>query len=125
MIIDTDVLINYLRGDSQTISFLEKALTDSICYISTISIAELYVDVKEKEREILDQFIYEFEIAFLNDKMAQKGGLYRQEFGKSHGVGLADALVAATAEILDLELVTFNKKHYPMSLNVRVPYKAK
>ncbi len=51
-----------------------------------------YGGVREgEERQILDQFIQEFQIAVLNERSAQRGGLYRRDFGKSHGVGLADA----------------------------------
>ncbi len=55
--------------------------------------------------------------------MAADGGLLRRDYGKSHGVGLADALVAATAEMPGLELVTLNRKHDPMLASIRVPYR--
>jgi predicted nucleic acid-binding protein len=41
---------------------------------------------------------------------------------KSHNVGLADALIAATAESRQAALVTLNIKHFPMLANVVVPY---
>jgi predicted nucleic acid-binding protein len=122
-LIDTDVLIDHLRGNLEALEFLENVMTDSVCYISAITIAELYVGVREgKERQILDQLIKEFQITTLNEKIAQRGGLYRRDYGKSHGVGLADALIAATAEDLGLKLVTLNKKHYPMLKKIHVPY---
>jgi predicted nucleic acid-binding protein len=122
-LIDTDILIDHLRGNSQALKFLENVMTHSACYISAITIAELYVGVREgKERQILDQLIKEFQIAPLNEKVAQRGGLYRRDYGKSHGVGLADAIIAATAEDLGLKLVTLNKKHYPMLKKIHIPY---
>ena len=48
--------------------------------------------------------------------------MHRREYGKSHGVGLADALIAATAEVVGAQLVTLNKKHFPMLDDVYVPY---
>lgn len=122
-LIDTDVLIDYLRGRPEAIKILEKITKDSICCISPITIAELYVGVREgNERSILDQFIQEFQVAEINERVARQGGLFRRDFGKSHGIGLADALIAATAEDLDLKLLTLNKKHYPMIKNIHVPY---
>ena len=122
-LIDTDVLVDYLRGVPQAIQFLKQTMADSVCYISTITIAELYVGVREgKERPILDQFIQEFQIAVVNEKAAQQGGLIRRDYGKSHGIGLADAIIAATAEELEIGLVTLNKKHYPMIKKIHVPY---
>ena len=122
-LIDTDVLVDYLRGNPKAVKFLEKAMSSSTCFISTITIAELYVGVREgKERPILDQFIQEFQVAQLHERIAQQGGIYRRDYGKSHGVGLADAIIAATADDLAARLVTLNKKHYPMLKQVHVPY---
>lgn len=122
-LLDTDILVDYLRGYTHAIKFIEKTIDNSECYISTITVAELYVGVREgKERPILDQFIRQFQIAEMNEKIARLGGLYRRDYGKSHGVGLADAIIAATAEDLDLKLVTLNKKHFPMLAKVHVPY---
>ncbi|MFZ3115096.1 MAG: PIN domain-containing protein [Syntrophales bacterium] len=51
-----------------------------------------------------------------------KAGLYRRQYGPSHGVGLADALIAATAEANDAKVATLNKTHFPM-IEVVVPYR--
>ena len=51
------------------------------------------------------------------------GRLYRRDYGKSHGVGLADAILAATTETENAELKTLNTKHYPMLKGLRPPYK--
>ena len=39
-----------------------------------------------------------------------------------HGVGLADALLAATAESENAELKTLNTKHYPMFQDLKPAY---
>jgi len=124
LLVDTDVLIDYLRGTTQAVEFLEEALINSKCYLSTITIAELYVGVKDgNERKILDQFLSEFHIEACTLKIAEIGGLYRRDYGKSHGVGLADALIAATAIEIGAKLVSLNIKHFPMLNNVLLPYK--
>jgi len=122
-LIDTDIIVDYLRGNPQATKFLEKTIPNSFCAISTITIAELYVGVREgTERPILDQFIKEFHIVVMNERIAERGGLFRRDYGKSHGVGLADAIIAATANEIEARLITLNKKHYPMLKNVHVPY---
>ena len=35
------------------------------------------------------------------------GGFYKRDYGKSHGEGLADAILAATAEAENADLRTF------------------
>ena len=47
--------------------------------------------------------------------MGRQAGIYLARFRKSHGVELADALIAAGAVTSKAELWTRNKKHYPMS----------
>lgn len=86
--------------------------------------AELYAGVREgKERLALDTFMTAFEVVPLDRKIAVKGGLYRRDYKKSHSVGLADALIAATAEVKQATLVTLNKKHFPMLKTVTIPYR--
>ncbi len=120
LLIDTDVIIDYLRGNSKAINYIEKMQKNHNCYLTTITIAELYSGVRDgEEMQILDQFISEFHIAHLNEKTAKKSGLFRRDYSKNHGVGLADCMIAAIAEELEAILVTLNTKHFPMLDNVR------
>lgn len=110
LMIDTDVLIDYLRNVPLAVEFLKNAMNESVCIISAITVAELYAVVREgSERRVLTHFIQEFQIAPMNLVVAERGGLYRRDYGKNHGVGLADAVIAATAEHLEVELITLNK----------------
>ena len=121
LLIDTDVLIDYLRGKAEAVSYLE-GLTESLL-VSVITVAELYAGVREgAERTKLDEFIRAFEIVPVGREVAIRGGLYRRDYMKSHNIGLADALIAATVEFRRATLVTLNSKHFPMLANVVVPY---
>lgn len=119
--IDTDVLIDYLRGYPDASVFLEsKKDALSVC---SITVAELYAGVREgQEKATLDSFIQAFSVVEVDLEIAQKGGLFRRDYGKNHGVGLADALIAAAAASAGAILVTLNRKHYPMLEDVLVPY---
>jgi len=44
----------------------------------------------------------------------RQAGTYLARYAKSHGVGVADALIAAAAVTTGLQLWTENRKHYPM-----------
>ncbi len=121
LLIDTDVLIDYLRDKAEAVSYLE-SLSEPLL-ISVITVAELYAGVRDgAERTKLDEFIRAFEIIPADREISVKGGLYRRDYMKSHNVGLADALIAATAEIHQARLVTLNGKHFPMLSNVITPY---
>jgi predicted nucleic acid-binding protein len=121
LLIDTDVLIDYLRGQADSVSYLE-GLTDPLL-MSVVTLAELYAGVREgDERTKLEAFVKAFELVPVDPEIAQKGGLFRRDNFKKFNVGLADALIAATAESQQATLVTLNRKHFPMLGEVFVPY---
>src|SRR5437660_10247074 len=121
LLIDTDVLIDYLRDQEAAVSYLESLLPPLL--MSAVSVAELYAGVREgDERTILAEFLYTIEVVPVNKEIAMAGGLYRRNYGKSHGVGINDALIAATAVLSNAELVTLNRKHFPMLGSITVPY---
>jgi predicted nucleic acid-binding protein len=121
LLIDTDVLIDYLRDYPDAVSYVE-AQPERLL-ISVVTVAELYAGVREgEERSRLERFLRAFEIIPLDQSLAVQGGLYRRDYHKSHNVGLADALIAATAMRRQVSLVTLNQKHFPMLQDVIVPY---
>jgi predicted nucleic acid-binding protein len=121
ILLDTDVLVDFLRGHEKAVAFVKKFFCRVI--LSPIVIAELYAGVKgDTERTVLDNFVSLFRVVPLNAEIAKIGGLYRRDYGKSHGVGLADAILAATAESEGAELKTLNVKHYPMFSGLEPAY---
>jgi predicted nucleic acid-binding protein len=121
LLIDTDVLIDYLRGRTEAVDYIDN-LSASL-FVSVITVAELYAGVRDgAERRKLDAFVSAFGIIPVDPDIAITGGLYRRDYGKSHGTGLADALIAATAILGDLTFSTLNKKHFPMLAALVVPY---
>lgn len=122
LLLDTDVLIDYLRGQVDAVAFLRKTRR-RLC-VSALTIAELHVGVREgAERQVLDNFLGLMEVLVVSPEIAKLGGLWRRDYGKSHGTGLIDALIAASAEIHGCALATLNEKHYPMLEAVQVPYR--
>ena len=121
LVVDTDVLIDYLRDQPQAVAFLEG--TEQPLATSVITIAELYAGVRDgQERQRLDAFVAAFDVLDLELQSAQCAGLWRRQYGPSHGTGLADALIAACAEAAGATLVTLNRRHFPMLAEVLVPY---
>ena len=88
-----------------------------------ITVAELYAGVKDDhERQELDDFVDLFHVFPLTTETARIGGLHKRDYFKSHAVGLADGIIAATAEIHDADLKTLNIEHYPMLKGLKPPY---
>ena len=121
ILLDTDILVDFLRGYSKAITFVN-ANSERII-LSTIVVAELYAGVKgAAEQAVLDEFVSLFRIVPVNANVAKAGGLYKRDYAKSHGVGLADAILAATAKAENAKLKTLNTKHYPMLKGHRPAY---
>lgn len=122
LLVDTDVLIDFLRGNDKAISLIDEFSPHII--LSPIVISELYAGVKgANELTVLDNFVSLFRIVSIDSEIAKAGGLYKRDFGKSHGVGLADAILAATAEKENAKFMTLNVKHYPMIKGLKPAYK--
>jgi len=122
MLVDTDVLVDFLRGDERAVSFIYE--NSSRIILSPIVIAELNAGVKgDAELSALNSFVSFFRVVQIDSEIAKSGGLYKRDFGRSHGVGLADALLAATADRENADLKTLNVKHYPMISNLKPAYK--
>lgn len=121
-LIDTDVLIDYFKGNPKAIDFMENLENELL--ISAITVAELFSGIREgKERQTIDAFISAFEFVPISLEIAKKGGLIRRDFGKSYGIGFGDSMIAATALETNSTLITLNLKHFKMLKNVLSPYK--
>ncbi len=72
---------------------------------------------------MLDDLLSLFRIVPVTQELARAGGLYKRDFSQSHGVGLADAINAATADSEKAKLMTLNVKHYPMIKGLRPAYR--
>ncbi len=124
-LVDSDILIDYLRGHPLAIRFVTDQADRVI--VSAISVAELYAGVRGRDRGseqlALANFLGLFPIIPVSADIAKAGGLYRRDYGRSHGVGLAGAVVAATAVSCDAALKTLNIKHYPMFKGLEAAYR--
>jgi len=115
---DTDVLVDFLRGHSKAVAFINAQHIRVI--VLSIVVAELYAGVKgDTEFAALQDFVSLFRVVPVSAEIAKVGGLYRRDYAKSHGVGVADGILAATAEAENAELKTLNTRHYPMFKDLR------
>lgn len=121
ILMDTDVMVDFLRGHPKAVAFV-KAEKNRIVFPS-ILVAELYAGVRNaEEMAVLDALVSMFRVVPLSAAIAQAAGLHKKHYAKSHALGLAAAIVAATAEAENAELCTLNTKHYPMFKGLKPPY---
>ena len=124
LLIDTDVLIDHLRGHAKAREYLRKhwAVGDSL-HCSVISRAELFAGMRPEEAASIRIFLAGLHEIPIESGTAEEAGIYRGRFGRSHGLLLPDALIAASAKSIGARLVTLNAKHFPMKdVTIVTPY---
>jgi predicted nucleic acid-binding protein len=121
-LLDTDVLVDFFRGYRKAVTFVNSNASRIV--LSSIVVAELYAGVQgNAEQTALDNFVSLFRVVPISADIAKAGGLFKRDYGKSHGVGLADAIIAATVKTENAALKTLNIKHYPMLKGLRPAYR--
>ena len=112
MIIDTDVLIWYLRGDEGERKTVEGAVPFSISVITYMELVQGMRN-KEEDRAFQKQIQkWNVEIVQISRESSSRAMFYVQEYALSHSMELADALIAATVVHEGETLLTANDKHY-------------
>jgi len=112
MLVDTDVLIWYLRGDKKakiTLDKLEKFSISSITYM------EVLQGLRNKsELKLWRTFLLEREVKqiLLDHQITSKAIYWMEQFTLSHNLRMADALIAATADVFQYDLLTANHTDY-------------
>lgn len=115
-LLDTDILIWVLRNNKFFVEKVSQMKESSPLSISVISVAEIYKNIFPSELTTTEDYLYQHIIFEIDQKIAKIAGLYWQQYNKQlKALSLADCLVAATANVNNLTLVTLNTKHFPMT----------
>ncbi len=113
VIVDTDVLIDASRSVNEAISCLQQIEQQSSLAISVITQMELFVGCRNKaELGTVESFLRRFQIIRLNEQISDTAVDLLRSYRLSHGLLIADALIAATAIYLDEPFVTKNQRDY-------------
>jgi len=122
LLIDTNVLIDALRGESKSTAYF-KRISEEELNCSAITLAELWAGVRMHEETALENFLQNFRAIPTDAAVARQAGAYMRQFAKSHHLNLPDALIAASVRLHHLELITRNTKHFPMKdISITTPY---
>ncbi|WP_291320821.1 type II toxin-antitoxin system VapC family toxin [Desulfonatronospira sp.] len=112
MIMDTDVLTWYLKGNQNAFRIIEDS---EHFYISVVTYMELVQGMRNKqELATLRKALHAWktQILYISEEISIKAMFYVEKHFLSHSVQLADALIAATAQVYALPVLTGNDKHY-------------
>ena len=124
MLIDTDVLIWFLRGRSSA----RKALAQCRpVELSAVTYMELVQGVRDRnELRMLRRTIRlnEWRILPLTEDISHRATMYVEGYALSDGLRVADALIAASAVQSGAALMTANSRHYKCIPDIELePYR--
>jgi predicted nucleic acid-binding protein len=123
-LLDTSVAIDHLRGSSPAVDLLSGLIeAEETLLTSEVVRFELLAGVREKEIEALEQFFSALSWVPVGEEVARAAASFAQRHRRAHsGIDDADYLIAATALLLDAELLTTNVRHFPMIENLKPAY---
>ena len=116
VLIDSDILIEVSRGRNRAVisRWMELSTSDAAVLYSPVSVAELWAGARPSEHDALRNLFRALTCAPIDEEVGRQAGAYLHRYRRSHGVEVADALIAANAVANNAELWTRNRKHYPM-----------
>ena len=112
MLIDTDILIWYLRGNPRAYKLIHSI--DRFA-ISAVTYMELVQGMRNKqELRNLKMTLQQWgvKVLYLNEEISARALFYVEEHFLSHSMQLADALIGSTCVHYGIVLYTANDKHY-------------
>jgi predicted nucleic acid-binding protein len=116
VLVDSDILIEVSRGRNAALvsGWMELSRADAAVLYSPVSVAELWAGATPGEHDALNNLFRALTCAPIGKETGHLAGAWLRKYRRSHGVEVADALIAAGAVENNAELWTRNRKHYPM-----------
>lgn len=123
VLVDTSVLIDYLRGHDDAAQLLESERATGQVHASEITRLEVLAGMRVAEEHQTHSLLSIFAWHAVDSVIAEKAGELGRAWLPSHrGIDAADLAIAATTVVLDARLLTMNVRHFPMFAKLARPY---
>ena len=111
LLVDTDVIIDYLKGVKPAKGLLKSDNFDIYC--SVLSKKELFskAGLREAERKRIIKMLSTLKVLKIDNDINKKYILLIDKYGERQS-SIADYIIAATAWAKNLPLLTRNRKHF-------------
>ena len=120
MVIDTDVIIWYMKGNQKAYKTIENSTN---FFISVVTYMELVQGMRnKKELNNLRKALYDWnsKILYISEEISVKAMFFVEQHYLSHSIQLADALIGATAVAYGVPILTSNDKHYKILKDIQI-----
>jgi predicted nucleic acid-binding protein len=120
MLIDTDVLIWYMKGNEKAYNAIENSEN---FFISVVTYMELVQGMRNQtELNTLRKSLrgWNAKILYISEEISVKAMFFVEQLYLSHSIQLADSLIGATAIAYGLPILTGNDNHYKILKNLQL-----
>ena len=122
-LVDTSVLIDYLRGHGPAARVLEQERAVEPLHASEITRLEVLSGVRPAEEPATRRLLSTMHWHVVDEQVAERAGELGRRWLPSHrGMDAADLAIAATAALLNARLLTLNVRYFPMIAGLQAPY---
>jgi len=123
-LLDTSVAIDHLRGLPAAVELLQELIeAEEAVLASEVVRFELLAGVRETEVDALEEFCSALSWVPVGEEVARSAGSLAQRHRRAYsGIDDADYLIAATALLLEADLLTTNVRHFPMLTGLASAY---
>jgi len=112
-VIDTDILINVGRCVGTAVTYLKELEQRSTLAVSAVTQMELLVGCRNKtELRDLESFLYRFKVLWIDKCISDTAVSLLRQYRLSHGLLIADGLIAATVICYMYPLASKNQRDY-------------
>jgi len=113
ILIDSNILIWLSRGNDEAAEWVERNRSINELAISAVTKMELLIGCRDKRhlKETIG-FLENYYLLEINEAISKLSVQLVEQYFLSHGLQVADAIIAATALEHDLALATINRKDF-------------
>lgn len=121
VLVDSDILIDVSRGISATTALFSATAQAARIMISAVVQMELLIGCRNRgELQITERFLSRFEVVDVNETTSKRAVLLLTTYNLSHGLLIPDALIAATALVIEVPLLSKNQRDFRFIENLNL-----
>lgn len=122
IVVDTDIIIDYLKKRQPGANLLKKAYLKYRIYITSITFYELLYGVQQSRKiNLINRLLkYVTVIAFNGDAAREAAAIHYSLKNKGMDIGVKDSFIAGICKAHNISLLTGNIKHFKRIPDIRV-----
>lgn len=122
-VVDSSILIDFLRNEPPAVELLIRHRRLGILHSNIIIKAEVLIGMRSGEEALTSRLLETIEWHALDDRIVEDAGALGRRWLPSHrGIEAADFILAATANLIGLPVLTLNVSDFPMFPDLKRPY---